>query len=416
MSDNKLYDILGVQRSASEFEIKRAYHKLAKEHHPDKNPDHGDKFKEISYAYDVLADSKKRAVYDRYGLKGLKEGSGGDPFSAFSGAEGIFADLFGGGGGGGIPGMFFGGGGGGRSRRERRGDNTMKPLMVTLEDLYNGKTFKKTIERKALCSDCEGTGSKNAKASRTCADCRGAGMKIQYRQLGPGLVQQVQSACPKCEGQGTVIPDKDKCKGCGGSKIKTETREIDVEVAKGMTHGTKIVLENMGDEEPGVITGDWIYVVQQTPHSLFERSNENLIMNRTISLTEALCGFQFLIEQLDGRTLVVNRAPGQVVPADAIQLIEGEGMPQFKNPYLKGNLLIKIKVEFPQNHFADEKTLKALEALLPARTPFEMPIGDHVEEVDLDDYEDMSGNSAVHESDDEDDGPHGGQRVGCTQQ
>jgi len=103
----------------------QAYHRLAKEHHPDKNPQHGDKFKEISYAYDILSDPKKRSVYDRYGLKGLQEGSGGDPFAGFGGADGIFADLFGGGGGG----MFFGGGGGRGGRRERRGENTMKPLV-----------------------------------------------------------------------------------------------------------------------------------------------------------------------------------------------------------------------------------------------------------------------------------------------
>lgn len=408
--DTKLYDVLGVSKSSSEAEIKRAYHRLAKEFHPDKNPDHGDKFKEISFAYDVLSDSKKRSVYDRFGMKGLQEGSGGDPFSGFGGADGIFADLFGGGGGG----MFFGGGGG-RARRERRGENTVKPLAVTLEDLYNGKVFPKTIERKALCSDCNGTGSKNSKASRTCADCRGTGMKVQYRQLGPGLVQQVQSACGKCEGQGSVIPDKDKCKTCAGGKIRTETKEIEVEVTKGMTHGTKITLQGMGDEEPGVVSGDWIYVVQCTPHSVFERSGDNLVMRRTISLTEALCGFQFLIDHLDGRTLVVTRGPGEVVPSDSIQLVEGEGMPNYKNSFLKGNLLIKFKVEFPENHFADEKTLKALEKLLPARQPFEMPTGDHVEEVDLDDYEEMSGNTATQESDDEDDGQHGA-RVGCAQQ
>jgi len=241
-------------------------------------------------------------------------------------------------------------------------------------------------------------------------------VKLQYRQLGPGLVQQVNSVCPKCEGEGSVVPEKDKCKGCAGKKIKSVSNEVEVEVLKGMTHGTKITLSGMGNEEPGVVCGDLIYVVQQTPHALFDRNGENLIMKKEISLTEALCGFQFLIQHLDGRTLAVTRQPGQVIPSDSVQIVEGEGMPQLKNPFLKGNLLIKFKVEFPQNHFADEKTLKALELLLPSRRPFEMPVGEHVEEVDLDDFVETAGNATHEDDDDDDEDGHHGARVGCSQQ
>ncbi|CAG7787083.1 unnamed protein product [Allacma fusca] len=404
--DSKLYEILGVARGSSESEIKRAYHRLAKEFHPDKNPAAGDRFKEISYAYDVLSDPKKREVYDRHGLKGLQEG--GDPRGDFGFGGDIFSDLFGQ-----HAGMFFGGGGG--HRRPQKGEDIVKPLKVTLEDLYNGKTTTVTVERKAVCKVCQGAGTPNARAARPCTDCRGSGVKMTYRQLGPGLVQQIHTVCPKCSGNGTVIPEKDRCKSCDGKKILVETKEIEINVDKGMIHGMKITLSGQGDtEQPGIQPGDLIYVIQQEQHSRFERSGNDLIMNHTLSLTEALCGFQLVVPQLDGRNLVISSPPGYVVPSDSIQVVEDEGMPNFKRPFEKGDLLVKFKVEFPQNHFTDEKTLTRLEALLPPRPAFEKPQGEHVEEADLNDYEPEQ-NSATQDSDDDDDS-RGGPRVGCAQQ
>jgi DnaJ family protein A protein 2 len=419
-TDTRLYDILGVPRSSSDQDIKRAYHRLAKEFHPDKNPEHGDRFKEISYAYDVLSDPKKRETYDRFGLKGVQEGGSDDPFGGgFPG--GIFEDLFGGGlggmggpfGGGLGSSFFFGGGGGGGRSRVQRGEDTVKPLRVTLEDLYNGKTTTVTVDRKTICSMCQGAGSRNAKSARPCADCRGSGVKVQLRQLGPGLVQQVHGVCSKCSGQGTIIPEKDRCKGCSGKKVRQETKEVEIQVEQGMMHNSKIPLKGQGDEEPNVIPGDLIYVVQQEPHETFERNGENLIMKHTISLVEALCGFQLVVKQLDGRNLVITQLPGEVVPSGSVHFVEDEGMPIHGRPFTKGKLLIKFKVEFPKEHFADEKQLKLLESLLPPRPEFERPEGDLVEDADLNDYEVMENNTA--DSDDEDD-PRGGTRVGCAQQ
>jgi DnaJ family protein A protein 2 len=399
-----------VSRNASDSEIKRAYHRLAKEFHPDKNPAAGDRFKEISYAYDVLSDQKKRDVYDRFGIKGLQEGGGHDG-DHFGFGNDIFSDLFGQ-----HAGMFFGGGGGhghhGHSRG-RRGEDNVKPLKVTLEDLYNGKTHTVKLHRKAICKDCQGTGTPNAKASRTCSDCRGSGVKMQYRQLGPGLVQQIHSVCSKCAGQGSTIPEKDRCKTCEGKKIIQETKDVEVHVDKGMSHGMKITMQGQGDEEPGTTPGDLIYVLQQEAHEDFERSGDNLITTHTLSLTEALCGFQFIVRHLDGRSLVVGKPAGQVVPSDSVHIVEDEGMPHYKRPFEKGNLLIKFKVEFPVNHFTDEKSLQLLETLLPPRPEFVKPTGDNVEEADLNDYE-PSDNNAAQDSDDDDDTR--GPRVGCAQQ
>lgn len=157
------------------------YRKLAKEFHPDKNPEAGDKFKEISYAYEVLSDPKKRQTYDKYGLKGMQEGAQ----DGFPGDD-LFSHLFGGG-------LFGGFGGfGGGSRRRQRGEDTIHPLKVTLEDLYNGKTAKLQLSKNIICAACEGRGGKVG-AVQTCKTCKGSGLKVTYRQLGPGMTQQLQS-------------------------------------------------------------------------------------------------------------------------------------------------------------------------------------------------------------------------------
>nr|KAF6285539.1 DnaJ heat shock protein family (Hsp40) member A2 [Myotis myotis] len=198
--DTKLYDILGVPPGASENELKKAYRKLAKEYHPDKNPNAGDKFKEISFAYEVLSNPEKRELYDRYGEQGLREGSGGG-----GGMDDIFSHIFGGG-------LFGFMGNQSRSRNgRRRGEDMMHPLKVSLEDLYNGKTTKLQLSKNVLCSACNGQGGKTG-AVQKCSACRGHGVRTMIRQLAPGMVQQVQSVCSDCNGEGEVINKKDRCK------------------------------------------------------------------------------------------------------------------------------------------------------------------------------------------------------------
>ena len=190
VADTKLYDILGVPPGASENELKKAYRKLAKEYHPDKNPNAGDKFKEISFAYEVLSNPEKRELYDRYGEQGLREGSGGG-----GGMDDIFSHIFGGG-------LFSFMGNQSRSRNgRRRGEDMMHPLKVSLEDLYNGKTTKLQLSKNVLCSACSGQGGKSG-AVQKCSACRGRGVRIMIRQLAPGMVQQMQSVCSDCNGEG----------------------------------------------------------------------------------------------------------------------------------------------------------------------------------------------------------------------
>ncbi|KAH7708397.1 dnaJ subfamily A member 2 [Aphelenchoides avenae] len=206
-----LCDLLGVAPTATDEEIKKQYHKLAKEYHPDKNPQHEDKFKEISAAYEILSDQKKRRIYDQVGMEGL-EGGGGS--GGFGGHEDLF-DLLGGGGmggglGGGLFSHMFGGGGGGR-RRPRKGENTVQPLNLTLEDLYNGKTSKLQLTKKVICGTCKGAGGKEG-AVQPCTRCRGSGRMFVTRQIGPGMIQQMAARCDQCAGEGELINEKDRCR------------------------------------------------------------------------------------------------------------------------------------------------------------------------------------------------------------
>ncbi|XP_050307409.1 dnaJ homolog subfamily A member 2-like [Anthonomus grandis grandis] len=403
MADNKLYDILGVSRNASDGEIKKQYRKLAKEFHPDKNPEAGDKFKEISYAYEVLSDAKKRQLYDRVGLKGMQEG-GHDGF----GGDDLLSHLFGGGLFGGFSG--FGGGGG---RRRHRGEDTVHPLKVTMEDMYNGKTSKLQLSKNVICTSCGGKGNKTGQAPEKCQSCNGCGIKVSYRSLGPGMAQQVQSCCNDCRGSGEFIKEKDRCGTCKGKKVCNETKILEVHVDKGMKHQQKIVFRGEGDQQPDVEAGDVVIILQQKPHEIFERQDNDLHMKHTISLTEALCGFSFVVHHLDKRDLLIKHPPGQVIKPGDVKIVTGEGMPIYKNPFEKGNLFITFNIKFPENHFAPEPMLKKLETLLPPRPEFVLPQGEHVEEVDLVEYDpnDRSSHSGhrgeAYASDDEEGHGHG---------
>lgn len=405
-----MYEILGVPKAASDTDIKKAYRKLAKEFHPDKNPEAGDKFKEISFAYDVLSDPKKRQVYDRYGLKGLQE-SGADGGS-FSGHD-IFSQLFGGG-------LFGMGGMGGRGGRDRyQGEDTIHPLKVSLECLYNGKTTKLQLSKNQICEGCQGKGSKSG-MNYVCRGCRGAGYKIQFKPIMGNMSAQVNVKCTDCNGEGQTCPESDRCQQCRGKKVVQVTKILEVNVTKGMEDGTRITFWGQGDQQPGVEPGDVVIVLQQKPHEKFQRVDCDLYMTHTITLAEALCGFQFLVKHLDGRDILVKHPAGQIIKPGDVKGIVGEGMPLPKNPFEHGNLFIKFDVVFPANQFAEPEKLKMLETLLPPRPSFEMPTGENVEEVMLQEYDandrSSQSNSRGGEAYNSDDEEGGAQRIQCPAQ
>ncbi|XP_074149406.1 dnaJ homolog subfamily A member 2 isoform X1 [Sminthopsis crassicaudata] len=378
----------------------KAYRKLAKEYHPDKNPNAGDKFKEISFAYEVLSNPEKRELYDRYGEQGLREGSGGG-----SGMDDIFSHIFGGG-------LFSFMGNQNRSRNgRRRGEDMMHPLKVSLEDLYNGKTTKLQLSKNVLCSACNGQGGKTG-AVQKCSACRGRGVRIMIRQLAPGMVQQMQSVCSDCNGEGEVINEKDRCKKCEGKKVIKEVKILEVHVDKGMKHGQRITFTGEADQAPGVEPGDIVLLLQEKEHEVFQRDGNDLHMTHKIGLVEALCGFQFTFKHLDARQIVVKYPPGKVIEPGCVRVVRGEGMPQYRNPFEKGDLYIKFDVQFPENNWISPEKLSELEDLLPARPEVPSVIGD-TEEVDLQEFDSTRGSAggqrreAYNDSSDEESSHHG---------
>ncbi|XP_061356860.1 dnaJ protein homolog ANJ1-like isoform X2 [Gastrolobium bilobum] len=409
---SRYYEILGISNNASQEDVKKAYKKLAIKAHPDKGGD-PEKFKEIGEAYQVLADPEKREIYDQYGEDALKEGMGGggggpDPFDIFQ--------------------SFFGGspfsGGSSRGRRQRRGEDVVHPLKVSLDDLYLGTSKKLSLSRNVICSKCSGKGSKSGVAP-SCVACQGTGMKVSIRQIGPGMIQQMQHPCNECKGTGETISDRDRCPLCKGEKVVQEKKVLEVVVEKGMQNGQKITFPGEADEAPDTITGDIVFVLQQKEHPKFRRKGEDLFVEHNLSLTEALCGFQFVLTHFDGRQLLIKSNPGEVVKPDSYKAINDEGMPMYQRPFMKGKLYIHFTVEFPDSLNPDQ--VKAFEAVLPAKLSSqltEMEL-DECEETTLHDVnmeeesrrkKQQAQQEAYEDDDDDDDMPGGAQRVQCAQQ
>lgn len=353
--ETKLYDTLGVSPTASESELKAAYRKLALKFHPDKNPDAGDKFKDISHAYEVLSDAEKRQVYDNYGEAGLN----GDGGAGGMNAEDLFAQFFGGG--------FFGGNGG-RSRGPRRTEDMSFTLQVTLEELYKGKTAKISVQRKVICSKCSGRGGKEG-AVKSCASCHGRGIKTVLRQMGP-LVQQMQQTCPDCEGEGEIIRAADRCGGCNGRKTLTEKKVHEIHIEAGMRSGQKIRLGGEADQAPGCQAGDIIVTVVEKEHAFFKRQDRDLHCKVSIDLITALVGGRVTIKHLDDRVLEANLLPGQVIHPDVVRIIRNEGMPTHRQPFSRGDLFVRFEIAFPDpsKWLLNSENISQLEKLLPTRS------------------------------------------------
>lgn len=403
VADTSLYDTLGVRPGASEAEIRKAHHRLAKQYHPDKNPNNEEKFKQIQFAYDVLSDPDKREIYDQMGLDAVKDGGGGNPFGAGFG-DSIFSSFFGGG--------LFGGGSG---RRKRKGESFLVPLEVSLEDVYNGATSKVEYKRKAICTVCKGIGGKKDSVHR-CRTCGGQGITMQYRQLGPGMVQQMQSKCTDCMGEGETCREKDRCKTCKGQKVVEEEKKLEVPIDKGMKHEQKIPFRNQADQIPDIEAGDVIVLLQITDHPDFKRDGHDLHMTKKITLVEALCGFTIYVTHLDKRVLCIKCPPGKVIEPNCIRGIREEGMPVYRQPETKGNLYIKFEIEFPENGFLKEQSIAELEKIFKRKRTTSEPDGD-VEEVDMIDYDDSrQAYDEHHQGDDDDDDEARQTGVGCRQQ
>lgn len=365
VKETTFYDVLGVQPGCTQEDLKKAYRKLALKYHPDKNPNEGERFKQISQAYEVLSNPEKKRIYDQGGEQALKEGGmGGNGFSSPM-------DIFD---------MFFGGGFGSRGgrRREQKGLDVIHQLSVSLEELYNGTVRKLALQKNVICDKCEGIGGKKGSVEQ-CTACHGNGVRIQVHQLGPGMLQQMQTMCSECKGQGERINPRDRCKQCMGRKTVRDRKILEVHVDPGMMDGQKIIFSGEGDQEPGQEAGDIVILLEEKEHDVFKRSRNDLIMRMQLELVESLCGFQKVIRALDGRDLVITSPTGTVTKYGDLKCIPNEGMPIHNDPFTHGKLIIQFFVNFPKT--INLAVIPTLEQYLPPRE--EVIVPDEAERVTL---------------------------------
>jgi molecular chaperone DnaJ len=330
------YEILGVEKSASDDEIKRAYRKLAAKHHPDRNP--GDDaaiaaFKEAAEAFDVLSNADKRARYDRFGHAGLEGMGGGTGFNDASDIMDAFGDLFGD--------LFGGGGGGGRrggGSRARRGNSLQTSLTIELLDAAVGCTRDLEIEKHVSCVTCTGTGAKPGTKPQSCDYCGGRGQVVQSQGFF-----RVQTTCPACRGQGQIV--REKCPDCRGSRFVARDSKITVKVPAGVDNGMQLCLRGEGEAgENGGPSGDLLVEIRVKPHSLFEREGRHLTCKVPITFAQAALGTEMDIPILTGKHRVTVNAGTQ--PGEIVRL-RGQGMP---DPHggPRGDLHVQFQVEVPK--------------------------------------------------------------------
>ena len=390
----KYYKILGVEKNATQDDLRRAYRKLVKTKHPDKGGNQKE-FQEIQVAYDTLSDENKRKVYDEYGEEGIKEGMDN------SGPSDIFDILR------------------GKSKNaKRKTKSVLQHMDVSLEDIYTGKEKYLEIERYRICKKCKGNGSKNPNADTKCSGCGGRGVKMVVQKMGNTILQS-QQACPECRGQGYVIKDQDKCTSCRGNKVTKESKVIKILLDKGAPDGKRYVFEGESDEMPDCEPGDVIIEIKIKKHSLFQRTGADLTYVADISLLEALTGFELLITHLDGRKVLIKSKKGEIIKPGVIKTVKECGMPFFDHPTKFGNLYIKFNIKFPKSLQDNQK--KALQQLFPKIV---MPIKDIdsiKEKYNMTEYNESetnkfaTGGNKQEEDEEQDDGPRQGQ-VRCENQ
>ncbi|KAG5187405.1 hypothetical protein JKP88DRAFT_161892 [Tribonema minus] len=334
-----LYTILGVERDAEIVVIKKAYRKLALQHHPDKNgcPE---KFKSISHAYEVLSDPEKRKLYDQFGEDSFKPNFSPNP------PPDVFQQFFGGGfpnSSNGFPGFFATAAAGGNATPD-----IFHPLRVTLDDIFRGKTFRMCVNRNIVCRSCDGTGAPPGQA-RKCVGCAGMGVQHSMRAIAPGLMQRMQSMCPMCSGKGVCVDGDKKCEQCAGARVIADKQTIDVHMPPGTADQHRFVFRNLADECPGKSPGNVVFVVQTKEHPVYKRHGQNLIMRKTLSITESLCGFEFSVPHINGANVWVRSAAGEVTKPNTIKVLKDAGLPPCPTSQDKemGHMIITFAVAFP---------------------------------------------------------------------
>ena len=359
MSKRDYYEILGVTKSASTDEIKKAYRKVAMQFHPDRNP--GDKaaeekFKEAASAYEVLSDADKKAKYDRFGHAAFSPGAGGGGFSGggmdmndiFSQFGDVFGeDMFGG---------FFGGGGGGsrsRSSRSRgqRGSNLRIKLKMNFEEIANGANKQVKVKKHVLCTTCGGNGAQDKNSVQTCGTCNGSGQVKRVTNTFLGQMQTVNT-CPTCNGEGNTVTAK--CVPCKGEGRVYGEETISIDIPGGVQDGMQLSMSGKGNAgERGGNAGDLIIMIEEEAHESLHRDGLNVSFDLYITIPDAVFGTSIEVPTIDARAKI-KIPPG--TQSGKVFKLKGKGFPEVQG-YAKGDQLIHVHVWTPQQVSAEEKAI-----------------------------------------------------------
>lgn len=351
------YEVLGVSKSSSEDEIKKAYRKLAVKYHPDKNPDDKaseEKFKEAAEAYEVLSNSQKKAQYDRFGHAGMGGAAGGAGF----GGQGMnmedifsqFGDIFGGGGDDSPFGSFFNGGRGG-GRRQRKGTDLRIKLKLNLEEIANGVEKKIKVKRHVACKSCSGNGSKNGTDLKSCGTCQGSGQvkRVQNTMLGQMVTS---STCPTCSGEGKSIGAK--CDACFGEGRVLEEEIIPIKIPAGVSNDMQLSMSGKGNVPPrGGVAGDLLIVIEEESHELLHRDGNNVIFDLYVSFVDAALGTSVEVPTIGGKAKITLEAGTQ---SGKILRLKGKGIKEL-NGYSVGDQLVHVNIWTPKEVNKEEREL-----------------------------------------------------------
>ena len=359
MAKRDYYEVLGVDKSASAEDIKKAYRKMAIKYHPDKNPgdkEAEEKFKEAAEAYSVLSDADKKARYDQFGHAGV-EGAGPDFSGGFGNLNDILNDLFGGAFGGGFGGFSgFGGGFGGqrgqRQQRVYRGRDIRVRVKLTLEEIAKGVEKEISIEKNVPCTECGGKGAKNSSDIKTCPACQGTG-QVQ-RVVNSFLGQTVTySTCQQCGGEGKIISNP--CRSCNGTGLVRKRETIKVKIPAGVEAGMQLTLQGEGHAaKNNGINGDLLVVIEEHEHANLKREGNNLYYTKVISVVDAMLGAEVSIPCLDGDYKIKVDAGTQ---SGEVVRLRGRGLPSVNGYGGTGDLYVKIAVWIPKKLSKEEKEI-----------------------------------------------------------
>lgn len=355
MSKRDYYDVLGVSRSTSADEIKKAYRKLAIKYHPDKNPDDKaaeDKFKEAAEAYEILSNPEKKQRYDHYGHAGVGGASGGGGYGGGGmNMEDIFSqfgDIFGGGGGSPFE-SFFGGQQSRGGRRVSKGSNLRIKVKLTLEEIANGTEKKIKVNKQIVCKTCDGSGAKDRSSVSTCKTCGGSGA---VRRVTNTILGQMQttSTCPTCNGSGSQITAK--CGSCHGEGVVRGEETITINIPAGVSDGMQLSMSGKGNAAPnGGVPGDLIILIEEIPHETLKREGNNVVYDLHVSIIDAALGYSAEVPTIDGKAKI-KIEPG--TQSGKLLRLKGKGIPEI-NSYHRGDEIIHVNIWTPKALSAEER-------------------------------------------------------------